>query len=195
MNENEVRDMSTEELIAKLKSGDGDARGDAWQNAGSAGAEAVRPLGKLAEDGDFEVARSATRALWRIVYHVGRPGADAEKAPVAGALLELLGENRPVAVLRDVLWMVSELAEGAPAVKAVAPLLSSAELREDARMALERIPGEDSLAALKKALGEVPEDFKIHVAQSLRARGVEVPGLPCRKLVPAKEKESKAAGG
>lgn len=182
--------MSTEELIAKLKSGDDNVRGDAWQNAGPAGPGAVKPLAGLAAEGDREVSRAATRALWKIVYHAGRPGADAEKAPVAAELLALLGDDRPVAVRRDVLWMVSELADGEAAVGVVAPLMAHSELREDARMALERIPGDASLGALKKALGEVPEDFRIQIAQSLRARGVEVPGLPCQKLVPAKETQA-----
>ena len=66
-------------------------------------------------------------------------------------------------------------------------LLSDADLREEARMALERIPGEESLSVLKSALDSVPEDFKPNLAQSLRARGVEVKGIPCKKLVPTKQ--------
>ena len=56
-------------------------------------------------------------------------------------------------------------------------------------MVLERIPGDASLGALKEALKAAPEEFKPHLAQSLRARGVDVPDIPCRKLVPAKKKE------
>jgi hypothetical protein len=54
-------------------------------------------------------------------------------------------------------------------------------------MVLERLPGERSLRVLRRALRAVPEDFKINIAQSLRARGVAVRGLPCRKLVPTRE--------
>jgi len=81
--------------------------------------------------------------------------------------------------------MLSEIG-GDDTVETVASMLLSEALREDARMMLERIPGEKSLAALQSALKTVPDDFKIHIAQSLRARGVDVPGLACRKLLPTK---------
>ena len=66
-------------------------------------------------------------------------------------------------------------------------MLSNKELREDARMSLQRIPGRQSLAALKNGLKTAPEDFKLNIAQSLRKRGVKVPGLACVKLVPTKK--------
>jgi len=66
-------------------------------------------------------------------------------------------------------------------------LLSNSELREDARMVLQRIPGRRSLAALRAGLKAAPKDFKINIAQSLRQRGVRVRGLPCVKLVPTKK--------
>ena len=53
-------------------------------------------------------------------------------------------------------------------------------------MVLQRIPGEKSLAALKAGLESAPADFKINIAESLRARGMEVPGLPSEKLRPVK---------
>lgn len=134
----------------------------------------------------LEVARAAKRGLWKIVRHVGRPGAAAEKNAVVAELLGLLDDTYSTAVRREVLWMLSELA-GDEAVAPVARYLTDQQLREDARMVLERIPGEQSLAALKTGLEAAPNDFKIHIAQSLRARGVRVPGLPCQKLVPSKE--------
>jgi hypothetical protein len=40
---------------------------------------------------------------------------------------------------------------------------------------------------LQEGLEVAPDDYKVNMAQSLRARGVDVPGLPCQKLVPTKQ--------
>jgi hypothetical protein len=58
-------------------------------------------------------------------------------------------------------------------------------------MALERIPGRQSVQALRRALRSVPDEFKPNVAQSLRARGVAVRGISCRKLVPTRQTDVK----
>jgi hypothetical protein len=50
------------------------------------------------------------------------------------------------------------------------------------------------LAALQTALQSAPDDFKLNVAQSLRARGAEVPGLPCEKLKPTRPTQVKPVG-
>jgi hypothetical protein len=60
---------------------------------------------------------------------------------------------------------------------------------------LQRIPGDKSLAALKAGLAAAPDDFKPNIAQSLRQRGEEVPGIPCAKLVPSRKTNVKPAGG
>jgi hypothetical protein len=54
-------------------------------------------------------------------------------------------------------------------------------------MVLQRLPGRKSLQALEAGLKAAPEDFKINIAQSLRARGQTVPGLPCQKMSPTRE--------
>ncbi len=186
--------MSKKDLIERIGSEDPEVRGEAWQGAGNAGPAVIPGLAKLAASGDFEIVRAAKRALWKIVRHVGRPGAEDERTPVVEALTKLLGARRPPTVRREVLWMLSELAVGGRAVRRVAGLLSDPELCEDARMALERIPGEESLAALQKGLESAPAELKTNIAQSLRARGVDVPGLPCRKLVPSRPTAVKAPG-
>jgi len=89
--------------------------------------------------------------------------------------------------------MLSEIA-GDDAVDVVSPLLSDADLREDARMVLQRLPGDRSLAALQAGLKSAPEDFKPNIAVSLRQRGVEVSGFPSAKLVPTKRTGIKPAG-
>lgn len=178
--------MTTDELLARIKSDDEKVRTAAWLEAGKVGADAMVPLAAVTADKDLEVARAAQRAMWQIVRYAGRPGAAGEKKAVVEKLLALLGDGQPASLRRDVLWMLSEIGDD-QVVAPVAALLGNQELREDARMALQRIPGEKSLEALKAALAAVPGDFKINIASSLRARGVEVPGLPCQKLVPTKK--------
>jgi HEAT repeat protein len=180
------------ELIAHLKDSDENVRTAAWQTAGTAGAGAVKPLAALMSDADLEVARAAKRALWRLVHEVGRPGADRERTQVAANLLSLL--SQPSAVRREALAMLSEIGDGA-AVSPIVPLLSDTEVRDDARAALERIPGDESLGALKAALNSVPDDFKPAIAHSLRVRGVAVAGYPSQKLVPTRPAGAAAKAG
>ncbi len=88
--------------------------------------------------------------------------------------------------------MLSEIG-GEEQVSAIAVLLGHAELCEDTRMVLERIPGEASVAALKSGFAKADEQFKSNLAQSLRKRGVAVDGYPCQKLVPTRETKVKAS--
>jgi len=175
-----------QKLISKIRDDSAEARTEAWLSAGEVGAEAVRPLAEVMTDKELEVARAAKRAIWKIVRHAGRPGAGNEKRAVVGELVELLGDEQPVPVRREVLWMLSEIGTRR-SIKPIASLLSNKELREDARMVLQRIPTKNALAALRAGLKAAPEDFKINIAQSLRQRGEEVSGYPCVKLVPTKK--------
>ena len=182
--------MNPNELIAKIKSADESARAGAWLHAESVGAPAVKPLAGVLADKDIEGSRAAKRALWRIVRHAGRPGADGERNAVVLELVAVLGDHKTDVVQREVIWMLSEIG-GDESVAPIARLLVDADLREDARMSLQRIPGDTSIAALRAALAAAPDDFRPNLAQSLRARGVDVLGIPCRKLVPTKRTEVK----
>lgn len=125
----------------------------------------------------LEVGRAAKRALWKIVRHVGRPGSGEEKDAAIGTLLDLLAPTQPVAVRREAVAMLSEIGDD-QVVDAIADLLDSQELREGARVALERMPTKKALAALQTALEMMTGDFRTDIARSLRARGMEVPDLP-----------------
>ena len=178
-------DSSVNEFLAQIKSPDDKVRGPAWQGAARQGAPAVKPLAEIMANPDMEVARAAKRALWKIVRHAGRPGAAKEgKAVVAQLIPVLSGAATPVR--REVLWMLSEIG-GDEAVAPLAAWLADKELREDARCALQRIPGNKATAALKKALATGPEEYRPAVAVSLRARGEKVDGYPSQKLVPTKQ--------
>jgi HEAT repeat protein len=177
--------QGVDELIAGVKSGSDKVRTEAWLNAGEAGAPAVKPLAKVMTDNDLEVARAAKRALWKIVRYTGRPRANKERRAVETELTGLLGKGQPISVRREVLWMLSEIG-ARNSIKPIARLMRNEDLREDARMALERIPGKRAVTVLKTSFEAAPEDFKPNIAQSLRKRGEEVAGYPCRKLVPTK---------
>jgi HEAT repeat protein len=180
--------VPVDELLAGIASDDDDVRTSAWLRAGDVGASAIVPLAALTGNESMEVARAASRGMWRIVRHCGGPGAGTERQAVSTALAGLLADDQSVSLRREVLWMLSEIG-GDDFVAPISALLSNVDLREDARMTLERIPGDASLAALESALDAVPEDFKLNIAQSLRQRGVEVSGHPCAKLVPVKQTE------
>lgn len=146
-----------------------------------------RIIAKQAElNRPLEAGRTAKRCLWKIVRHVGRPGASEEKETAARELLGLLSESQPVVVRREVVSMLSEIADD-DAVEAIADLLDNEELRDEACDALERIPTKSALAALQTALQTASGDFRISIARSLRARGMEVPDSPSEESRPITE--------
>lgn len=176
---------TVDDLIAKIKSTDDDVRSSALENIGSGGAPAVKPLAAMLTDSDFETVRVARRALYRIVHHAGRPGAEREASPVEQELIPLL-KSAAVSVRREVLWLLSEIG-GEDAVAPIAALLGDAEVREDARCALMRLHGVGATAALRSAFASAPDDFKFALAESLRQRGEKVAGYPSKKLSPTKQ--------
>lgn len=172
---------SPSEWLQRLQSTDPEINTAACLSAPDLGAAAVKPLADLMGDFDFELARRARRALYRIVHHAGRPGAAAEAKAVEVELIGLLG-NGPVQPRRDFLWMLSEIGT-ARAVAPMAALLLDKDLREDARCALTRMPLPAATRALRSSFAKVPENFKYALAESLRARGQEIKSYPSRKLV------------
>lgn len=169
-------------VVNAIRTGDDKTRGEAWQGAASLGATGVGPLSDLLVHEDFEVARSAKRAIWKIVRHAARPGAVAEARAVEQALLPLLG-HFSAAVRREVLWMLSEIG-GDETVAPIARLLQDREVRDDARSALQRIPGNQATMMLQVAMQTAPEEFRYNLAEGLRKRGVKVEGYPSKKLQP-----------
>ena len=188
-----MEELTLDVLIKNIQSEDVDVRAAARDGAGPAGAQAVAPLAKIAATGEFEVARAANRAIQNIVYYAGRPGAEDEAKAVAAELLKLLGDSQPLQFRRDVLSMTWQIA-GEEAVEPVAALLANADLREDAVMTLERLPGDKATAVLKAALANAADADKPVIAHSLRVRGVETPGVPDLKLVPTKKTSVQPVG-
>lgn len=181
-----MKTLTVDALIEQIQSKDDTLRAAARDGAGPSGAAAVGPLAKIAAGDELEVARAANGAIQNIVFHAGRPGADEEAKAVSVELIKLINSDQPVQLRRDFVWMTWQIA-GEEAVEPVAALLADADLREDARMALERLPGDKATAALQKALAAAPAAEKPAFAHSLGNRGVEVAGLPDLRLVPTKK--------
>jgi hypothetical protein len=159
------------------------------------GASAIKPLAKVMTEGELEVGRAAKRAMWKIVRTAGAPGKDDAKAAAVLELLDLLGNEQPVSVRREVFWMLSEIGgdETVDAIRHVGGILGNKEIREDARCCVQRIPGDVAVQALADGFEAAPDDFQLAMAQSLRARGVAVDEekYPCQKLVPTRETKVK----
>jgi len=183
--------LTLEALLERIKSDDPDVRTAAWQAAGVVGVPAIEPLAKVVAEGDLEVSRAAKRAMWKIVRTVGAPDRSTCKEAAQGVLIGLLGNEQPLCVRREVFWMLSEIGGDAAveAIRDIPDLIDNKDVREDARCAIERIPTEEALETLKEGLEVAPADFALAIAQSLRARGVEVDTekYPCQKLVPTRE--------
>jgi len=203
-------EVTLEALLQKLQSGDPDVRTEAWLAAGAVGPEALRPLAKIVAQSEaevqrlqeqgkkkdeiaqpLEVGRAAKRAMWKIVRTVGAPDGGDAKAAAETELIGLLGEERPDCVRREVFWMLSEIGtdKTVAAIREIPDVLENKAIREDARCCVERIPGRFAVDTLLEGLEASEDEFRLALAQSLRARGVEVDRekYPCRKLVPTKE--------
>jgi len=174
-----------DKFIAQIQSQDENVRGSAWQGAASAGLQVMKPLAALMTHQDFEIARAARRALWKIVRHAGRPKAEKDRKAVQAELVALL-DSATAAVRREAAWMLSEIGD-AITVHNIARLLDQIEVREDARCALERMPNSKAIRALEQAMKSAPEDFRPALANSLRVRGRKLTDYPSQKLQPTRK--------
>lgn len=180
---------TVDSLISKIKNKSDKVRAEGWLSARKVGSAAIKPLAAVATSGDsdLEVARSAKRALWQIVHGYGKIEDKAQRKGILAELQSLLTDEWPDAFRREVLWMLSEIGDDS-SVEPIAAILKNRDLLDDARCALQQIPGEASLAALKAALESVPTRFKNNIAHALRIRGVEesLEKYPDQNMIPSK---------
>ena len=163
-------DREVKEFMAKIQDGNADVRYATWRSAGKIGASAVVPLGELVAGKNRGVARAASEALNVIAHHASRPGATAEREAVSREFLKLLARGKPHATQVKGLELLA-LTAGDACVPPIARLLHDEKLRENARRALERIPGKASLQALIGVVKKVPEGFRPAVIHSLGQKG------------------------
>lgn len=117
--------------------------------------------------GDQVQAYRARRELFQIVWHVGKPGNEAESGQLASALAAELASPHSPRVRGEVCRFLSKVAGEAEA-KQLAAQLSDADVREMARWALERVPADAATDALieSSATAEAVE-FRVGAIGSL----------------------------
>ena len=178
--------LATEEpgldsFLERIRSADDDVRMKARKEAPGWGAAAVVPLAaviearKHADDQKPEEAArrreasiSARHALTSIVHHAGRPGAAAERGPVARELVKLTRPTYSDYVRREALHYLG-LIGGDEQVAVVAGNLrdDGRQIAEAARLALERLPGKAAEKALREAIGQADDRRKPDLIFSL----------------------------
>jgi HEAT repeat protein len=167
-------------FLARIENKDPDVRVAAVHDAASAGAPAVVPLGERMASPDPGVAKSAGEALRVIVHHSARPGAKDEAKAVSHGLAQLLTPGHPRKVRAEAAHLLGFVG-GDEAVPPLAHLLNDPEMQEEARLALERIPGSASTHALERSLQTAPAEFRPNIEQSLRHKHVSMKTVGAEK--------------
>ncbi|MFO7974816.1 MAG: HEAT repeat domain-containing protein [Candidatus Hydrogenedentota bacterium] len=161
-----------DDFLARIADPNADVRAEAWKAAGAHGARAVKPLAELGASEDPVIAKAALAAIGTITSHAGRPGAPQERHAVAKALAEALDEAADDQLRRELLHYLGLVASDEH-VPVLAALLDDPAVGEDARMALERVPGQAATRALLEALESSSEEVQVRVATALARRGAQ----------------------
>jgi HEAT repeat protein len=155
-------------LVAQIQSRDEAQRMAAVDAIAQAGAAALAPLFGLLEGENHDADICARQAIQKIVYRASAPGA-AERGAVAAALAEVAASPARPGVRRYALQMVSFVGRD-EVVPTLARLLGDPEMREMARWALVRIPGDTATSALAGAVPSAAGEVKVGLINALGAR-------------------------
>ena len=93
----------------------------------------------------------------------------AAKKKLAAEIVAMLGSSATIEAKQAACWQLSIIGS-AGEVPALAKLLTDKDLGYQARLALERIPGDEPLAALRAALATTTGEARVNVINSLAAR-------------------------
>lgn len=156
-------------LLLAIQGQDREARAKAIEKATSVGTRAIVPLGGICSGPDRGAAKAAGEALRRIVHHAARPGAASERKAAAMQLLRMIRTQWPRQQRVEALYLLG-LIGGSESVAAIAAQMKDPDVGEEARMALERIPGSTATRALQQALRTASADLRPAVEQSLKHR-------------------------
>ncbi|MHC4251142.1 MAG: HEAT repeat domain-containing protein [Planctomycetota bacterium] len=118
---------------------------------------------------------NAMKDIERICFEAGRPGAEAERAGAAKALLSMLGPQVSVDARAFILKQVARIGK-AEVVAGLSRLLEDpdARIRECARRALQNNPSPDAGKPLVKALGEAKDAvWRAALADAIGSHGLE----------------------
>ena len=156
-------------FLTQIKYGDTVSRLAAVKYASLVGTDLILPLGKVYAGSDQPAGKAAYEAIKRITYNAGRPGAVTEAKAASESLLKLASADYPRQVRADAIELLGIVASEAEA-KPLADLMSDKEIGEDARLALERIPGKAAEDALRAAARGGSAEKRAAIDLSLRHR-------------------------
>lgn len=163
-------DESVGRFLQRIESEDADVRCATWQEAGRMDARAVAPLAELMCGEDREVARAAQHALTTLVVaHTRRPAHDLRRQAVTTAVAKVACGEYPFQVQREGIHLLS-LIGGASAIEPLGGLLTDPDLNDEARMALQRIPGPRATGTLIEGLSRVDEPMRLRLIEALGRR-------------------------
>lgn len=163
---------SVDELVSRLKSEDANTRMGAARAAGPLGVKtlpALEPLIGVMKGPSAGISKAAHEAVLQIVHYATRPGARNEAQDVAAELTRWVTDGTSLNAQQEAVRQL-EFVGDAKAVPVLERTLQVPELREDARLTLERIPDRAATQALERAQKTAPDDFKPNIEQSLRHR-------------------------
>jgi len=156
--------------LQQIASPDANVRQAAWLDAARYGAPAIPPLGKLMAGEDKGVARAARLAMEVIVANAGAPGGGGKRLDVSRALCDLVKTKQP-ATVRAIQIRMLALVGGDEVVPTLSGLLADQDVGDDARQALQRIPGQAATDALLAALDRATPEKKPGFINALAHRG------------------------
>lgn len=156
-------------FLSDVRHGGAAERLVAVRQAALVGTAVLPALGAIYAGDDPAAGRAAWEAMQRIVSNAARPGAPDEARAAADALRQIAGPGQPRAVRADALQLLG-MVGGAADTSVLAGLLEETVVRDDARMALERIPGPAADDALRRAARTCPPEYRPAIDQSLRHR-------------------------
>jgi len=163
----QMPDVAT--LLANVQHGDARARTDAIAAAPLVGVGAIPGLAEVYESEDPAATRAASECLRRIVHNAARPGAAVERADAAAALAALITQDHIRQLRVDAIHWLG-LVGGPSEVAALAAQLADLTLRENVRLAIERLPCAEADRALRTAYASAGDDYRDSIELSLRAR-------------------------
>ena len=172
-------DPAVRDLLYQIKFGTTAQRNEAIDSAPLLGARAISHLARVMAawntPGQY---RGAHEAIKRIVLNGYRAGG--EQPAITAELIRLIGRDQSERVRREALYLLG-FAGSAESVAAVAPLLDDPILREDARMALERISARDAESAIRAAHRRADGPWRAALDYSLRRRRTSLRDVGTRR--------------
>ena len=155
------------ELCGKVRSAEPATREEGWKTIGHP--EMVTALADGMASADKPTAKAAKELLIALAHRAARPGAGMEAAGVTKELIKVANSKQSAAVRGYALHLLGCTADGRSVPK-IALLLGQEDVQDEARMALERVPGSAATNALKTAMKTAAPDFRAALMQSLANR-------------------------